>query len=58
VTAPWWIGQQLERGRYMPPEIVAKARAAISSINAAFQKGLAKGVKIGFGTDAAVYPAW
>jgi imidazolonepropionase-like amidohydrolase len=40
----------------MPPEIVAKARAAIASINATFQKGLAKGVKIGFGTDAAVYP--
>jgi imidazolonepropionase-like amidohydrolase len=56
LTAPWWIGQQLERGRYMPPEIAAKARAAIASIDAAFQKGLAKGVKIGFGTDAAVYP--
>src|SRR5882724_8855245 len=56
LTAGWWIGQQLERGRYMPPEIAAKARAAIASIDAAFQKGLAKGVKIGFGTDAAVYP--
>jgi imidazolonepropionase-like amidohydrolase len=56
LTAPWWLGQQMERGRYFPPEIAAKARAAIASINAAFQKGLAKGVKIGFGTDAAVYP--
>ena len=56
LTAPWWIGQQLEHGRYMPPEIAAKARAAAGSINAAFQKGLAKGVKIGLGTDAAVYP--
>jgi imidazolonepropionase-like amidohydrolase len=56
LTAPWWIGRQLERGHYMPPEIAAKARAAIASINAVFQKGLAKGVKIGFGTDAAVYP--
>ncbi len=56
LTAPWWIGQQMEHGRYFPPEIAAKARAAIAGINAAFQKGLAKGVKIGFGTDAAVYP--
>jgi imidazolonepropionase-like amidohydrolase len=56
LTAPWWIGKQLERGRYMPPEIAAKARAAIAGIDAAFQKGLAKGVKIGFGTDAGVYP--
>jgi len=56
LAASWWIGQQLEHGHYMPPEIAAKARAAIASIQATFQKGLAKGVKIGFGTDAAVYP--
>ncbi|HKW96125.1 MAG TPA: amidohydrolase family protein [Bryobacteraceae bacterium] len=56
LTAPWWIGKQLESGRYFPPAIAAKGRAAIASIDAAFQKGLAKGVKIGFGTDAAVYP--
>jgi len=56
LTAAWWIGRQLERGEYMPPEIVVKARAAIASINATFKKGLAKGVKIGFGTDASVYP--
>jgi len=56
LTAPWWIGQQLERGHYLPPEIAAKARAAIASINTTFQRGLAKRVKIGFGTDAAVYP--
>jgi imidazolonepropionase-like amidohydrolase len=56
LTAAWWIGRQLERGEYMPPEIVVKARAAIASINATFKKGLSKGVKIGFGTDAAVYP--
>ncbi|MBZ5595658.1 MAG: amidohydrolase family protein [Acidobacteriia bacterium] len=56
LMAPWWIGQQLERGRYLPPEIVAKARSALSVINATFQKGLAKGVKIGLGTDSAVSP--
>jgi imidazolonepropionase-like amidohydrolase len=56
LTAPWWIGQELERGRYMPPEIAAKARAAIASINTVFQKAVAKGVKVGFGTDSAVSP--
>jgi imidazolonepropionase-like amidohydrolase len=56
LAASWWIGQQLEHGHYMPPEIAAKSRAAIAGINATFKKGLAKGVKIGFGTDAGVYP--
>ena len=56
LTAPWWIGKELERGRYMPPEIAAKARAAIASINTVFQKAIAKGVKVGFGTDSAVSP--
>jgi imidazolonepropionase-like amidohydrolase len=56
LAASWWIGQQLEHGNYMPPEIAAKARTAIASIQATFRKALAKGVKIGFGTDAAVYP--
>ena len=40
----------------MPAEIVAKARAAMATINRTFQRGLAKGVKIGFGTDSAVSP--
>jgi len=56
LAATWWINQQLEHGHYMPPEVVAKARAAIAAINATFRKGLEKGVKIGFGTDAGVYP--
>jgi imidazolonepropionase-like amidohydrolase len=56
LAATWWISRQIERGHVMPPEITAKARAAIAAINATFQKGLAKGVKIGFGTDAGVYP--
>ncbi|MGI8990812.1 MAG: amidohydrolase family protein [Bryobacteraceae bacterium] len=56
LMAPWWIGDRMEHGVYYPPEIAAKARAAIASIDLTFQKALAKGVKIGFGTDAAVYP--
>jgi imidazolonepropionase-like amidohydrolase len=56
LTAPWWLGKQLEQAHYLPPEIAVKARAAIAAINATFQKGLAKGVKIGLGTDSAVSP--
>ena len=40
----------------MPPAIAVKAHAAIGSVRATFQRALAKGVKIGLGTDAAVYP--
>jgi imidazolonepropionase-like amidohydrolase len=56
LTATWWIGDRLEHGVYYPPQIAAKARAAIASVSQMFQKALAKGVTIGFGTDAAVYP--
>jgi len=56
LAASWWLDQQIEKGRYLPPPIVAKARAAIASIHATFRKGLDKGVTIGFGTDAGVYP--
>ncbi len=56
LMAPWWIGDRLERGVYYPPAIAAKARAAIRAIDQTFQMALAKGVKIGLGTDAAVYP--
>ena len=56
LTATWWIGDRLEHGVYYPPQIAAKARAAIASVNQMFQKALAKGVNIGFGTDAMVYP--
>jgi len=56
LTATWWIGDRLEHGVYYPPQVAAKAHAAIASVNQMFQKALAKGVNIGFGTDAAVYP--
>ncbi len=56
LMAPWWIGDRLERGVYYPPAIAAKARSAIRAIDQTFQMALAKGVKIGLGTDAAVYP--
>ena len=49
------IQEQIDKGTYIPPPILAKAKAAIASVHRTFQKALAKGVKIGMGTDAAVY---
>src|SRR3984957_6537962 len=56
LMAPWWLGQQLEKGVYMPPEIAAKVSTAVAAIDATFRKALAQGVRIGLGTDAGVYP--
>jgi imidazolonepropionase-like amidohydrolase len=50
------IQEKFDRGVYMPPAIEAKARAAIAAIHVTFQRAMAKGVKIGLGTDAGVYP--
>jgi len=45
----------LDQGGYAPL-VAAKMKAAIASINNVVKKAIAKGVKIGIGTDAAVYP--
>ena len=50
------LQEKFDRGVYMPPAIAAKAHASINAIHDTFQRALAKGVKIGLGTDAAVYP--
>jgi imidazolonepropionase-like amidohydrolase len=50
------LQEQLDKGIYLPPAIEAKARAAIAAIRLTFQRAIAKGVKVGLGTDAAVYP--
>src|SRR5260370_1392523 len=50
------LSEQIEKGVQMPPAILEKAKLAIASIHQTFQKALAKGIKIGLGTDAAVYP--
>lgn len=55
LMAPEGIQEQINKGIYIPPPILAKAKAAIASVHQTFQKALAKGVKIGLGTDAAVY---
>ena len=50
------LQEQFDRNVYMPPAIAAKAHAAITAMHSTFQRALAKGVNIGLGTDAAVYP--
>jgi imidazolonepropionase-like amidohydrolase len=50
------LREKMEKGLYLPPTIAAKAKAALAARSQMFQHAFAKGVKIGFGTDAAVYP--
>jgi imidazolonepropionase-like amidohydrolase len=52
------VGEQerIKRGVYFPPTILAKANAASLTAKKTFQRALEKNVKIGFGTDAGVYP--
>jgi imidazolonepropionase-like amidohydrolase len=42
--------------RQYPPEIAAKAKAALEGRSAAFKKALAAGIKVAFGTDSGVSP--
>lgn len=49
------LGEKIDKGMYLPPAIIVKTRAALASRSQMFQHAVAKGVKIGFGTDAAVY---
>jgi len=50
------LTEQIQKGVAIPPTIRPKAEAAIAAIHQTFQRAIAKGVKIGLGTDAAVYP--
>jgi len=56
LAAGWWLGDRLEHGAVLPPEIAVKVRQAIASIAAMFRMAVEKGVIIGLGTDAAVEP--
>jgi imidazolonepropionase-like amidohydrolase len=49
------VKETLEKG-FLPPLIAAKGRAAMASLDKTVQNAIKKGVKIGLGTDAAVYP--
>jgi imidazolonepropionase-like amidohydrolase len=50
------LQEQLDKGIYIPPAVSIKAQMAIAHIRKTFQMALSKGVNIGLGTDAAVYP--
>jgi imidazolonepropionase-like amidohydrolase len=50
------LQEKFDRNVYVPPAIAAKAHAAINSMHGTFKRALAKGVNIGLGTDAGVYP--
>jgi imidazolonepropionase-like amidohydrolase len=48
-----WTGGKLDK---FPPEIAAKARAALAARSTMFRSAVRLGVRIGFGTDSAVSP--
>jgi imidazolonepropionase-like amidohydrolase len=50
------LSEQIAKGVPIPKAIKVKAEDAIAHIHLTFQRAIAKGVKIGLGTDAAVYP--
>jgi imidazolonepropionase-like amidohydrolase len=48
-----WTGGRLDK---FPPEIAAKAKAALAARSTMFRSAVRLGVRIGFGTDSAVSP--
>jgi imidazolonepropionase-like amidohydrolase len=48
--------ERLQNGTNLPAPIAAKGRAAMESIHSTMSRAIAKGVIIGLGTDASVYP--
>jgi len=49
------VKQNLTDG-YLPPPVAQKARAAMAALDTTVRKAIARGIRIGVGTDAAVYP--
>jgi len=56
LLAPQGLGEQMAKKANIPPTIREKAERAMKAAPETFKGALAKGVKIGLGTDAAVYP--
>jgi imidazolonepropionase-like amidohydrolase len=48
------LREQLNSGARMDPRVVVKARQAIAAVEETFRSAVAKGVRIGLGTDAGV----
>ena len=51
------IQEQFYRSAHIDPRVAEKARQAIAAVDETFRSAVAKGVRIGLGTDAGVYPA-
>jgi len=49
------LREKLEKGSYLPPQVEAKARAALASRDQMFRRAVQKQVRIAFGTDAGVF---
>src|SRR5262249_11668431 len=57
LIAGWWLVQQVDQKKLvLPPAVTAKARSAFASVGQTFHRAVDMGVRIGFGTDAGVYP--
>jgi len=56
LSASQGFRERLQSGTNLPAPIAAKGRAAIASIASTMRRAIAKGVIIGLGTDASVYP--
>lgn len=56
ISAGKYVVGKANQPGYFPSVVAAKAKAISPQIQATFQKAYAKGVPIGFGTDAAVFP--
>lgn len=50
------LREAIAANQYIPPAILPKAKAAIAAIDRMVERAVAKGVRIGLGTDAGVYP--
>jgi imidazolonepropionase-like amidohydrolase len=50
------LRERIRAGLYLPPQIKAKAEAAMAAIENAVRMAVAKNVRIGLGTDTSVYP--
>jgi len=56
LLAPQGLREQMAKRANIPPAIREKAERAMKAAPDTFKRALAKGVRIGLGTDAAVYP--
>lgn len=50
------VKERIEKDATFPEVIAVKGRAAMAALDATVRNAIRKGVKVGFGTDAAVYP--